>query len=38
MDATNELKARLLKAGSEEEVKVLLGDQASAEEVSRIWQ
>ena len=38
MDATNELKARLLKAGSEEEVKVLLGGQASKEEVSRVWQ
>ena len=31
MDATDELKARLLKAGSEEEVKVLLGGQASNE-------
>ena len=38
MNISNELKAKLRNARSEEEVKVLLGGQASKEEVSRAWQ
>ena len=37
MEITSELKAKLIKAGSEEEVKALLGDRASEEESARIW-
>ena len=38
MNISKELKARLFKASSEEEVKALLGDQASAEEASKAWE
>ena len=37
MVINSELKAKLLKAGSEEEVKALLGDQAPEEEAVCIW-
>lgn len=36
MEISSELKAKLMKAGSVEEVKALLGDQASEEEAVRI--
>ena len=37
MEITKEMKERLLKANSEEEVKALLGDQATEEETARAW-
>ena len=37
MEMTKELKEKLLKANSEEEVKALLGDQATEAECSRAW-
>ena len=38
MNITEELKEKLLKANSEEEVKAILGDQATEEEISLAWQ
>ena len=38
MKISSELKTELLKANSEEEVKALLGDQATEEEASHVWQ
>ena len=37
MEITKELKEKLMKAGSLEEVKGLLGDQATKEEVAELW-
>ena len=37
MEITKELKKKLLGANSEEEVKALLGDQATEAECSRAW-
>ena len=37
MEITKELKEKLLNANSEEEVKALLGDQATEAECSRAW-
>ena len=37
MEITKELKEKLLKANSEEEVKSLLGDAVKEEDVTKIW-
>ena len=37
MEITKELKEKLLNANSEEEVKALLGDQATEEEKAKVW-
>ena len=37
MEITKELREKLLTANSEEEVKALLGDQATEEEAARAW-
>ena len=37
MEITKELKEKLLKANSEEEVKALLGDAVKEEDVTKIW-
>ena len=37
MEITKELKEKLLKADSEEEVSALLGEEAAEEEKARIW-
>ena len=37
MEITKELKEKLLNANSEEEVKAILGEEATQEEVSFIW-
>ena len=37
MEITKELKEKLLQAGSLEEVKALLGEQATEEETARLW-
>ena len=37
MEITKELKEKLLKANSEEEVKALLGEQATEMEVKKAW-
>lgn len=38
MEITKELKEKLLKAGSEEEVKALLGDEVTEEEADLLFQ
>ena len=38
MEITKELKEKLLKANSEEEVKALLGDQATEEDAAFVWE
>ena len=38
MEISKELKEKLLKANSEEEVNAILGDQATEEEITRTWQ
>ena len=37
MEITKELKEKLLKADSEEEVKALLGDEVTEEDVTKVW-
>ncbi len=37
MEITKELREKLLTANSEEEVKALLGDQATEEEKAKVW-
>lgn len=38
MEITKELREKLLKANSEEELKALLGEQVMEEEVALLWQ
>ena len=38
MEITKELKEKLLKANSEEEVKAILGDEATQEEAAFVWE
>ena len=37
MEITMELKEKLMKAGSKEELKAMLGEKASEEETARLW-